>query len=452
MARLGWHGSRKRPGGNWQARWCDHEGLQSEGGFISKSQADGYALDKAKEALNVKAGLAVLRKPIDEARERFLQRRTKENTRLLNTRRLDEFLAAMPEVKDTSHLTRDMIDRYALSLERAGHNPGGLEHHLKIVRAFCRFCVDQKWLADYPFKGFVMPKSEFEGRPVTPEEAQRIIEPQGGRRIIVFKEFDNRRGTYRIRYNDANGSPVEVASGVPSAAEAIEIQAKEQDRLDRSGAMRPVQVREGDLWLKDAFTFGQSTMLRISQVWKLTPSDLALPDQLRVAPIKGQDPVWIALREEAVEILMKLKAKLGSHDRFFWYWPTVESMRNAVQDKVRRAEITPTVYVVNGEPRKVYPRFHDICKVTKISELEKEGFSLGELEQLSNTSQKTLMAHYIKADRTRTFEKYKNFRGHTVATPGPKMGGFPGVNGVQALQESTTESIENASTSQPIPA
>jgi hypothetical protein len=426
--------------------------VKAQGGFLSKVQADTFALKMANEALNVRVGLATHRKPVQEARKEFLERRTKENTRCLNERRIDEFLAVMTEIENTSQLTRNLIDRYALHLERAGHNPGGQEHHLKIVRAFCKFCLDNKWLSEDLFKNFKMPKSEFEGRPVTPEEAREIIEPEDGTRIVVFKEFDRRRGTFRVRYNGPSGRPIEVASGVKTEAEALEIAVCEQARLHSLGLVRPVKIREGDLWLKEAFTFGHSTMLRISQVWKLTPPDFVAPDQLRVAPIKGQDPVWITLRQEAIEVLTRLSSKLAGQERFFWYWPTVERMRGAVKGKVRRTGVKPTVYVVNGERREVYPRFHDICKVSRISELEKQGFSLGELEQLSNTTQRTLMAHYIKADRARVFAKYKNFRGQPVANGWPPNGGFSGVNRDQGLPKDTTENIENASTSQPIPA
>jgi len=258
-----------------------------------------------------------------------------------------------------------------------------------------------------------------------------------------------------VRYNDQNGHAVEVASGIKDEAEALAIMGREQVRLDRLGVMRPIQVREGDLWLKEAFIFGRSTMLRISQVWKLMPSDFVVPDQLRVAPIKGQEPVWIPLRQDAIDVLNRLKARLGDNDRFFWYWSTVESMRTAVEGRVRRAGIAPTIYMVRGEKSERFPRFHDICKVTRISELEKDGYSLGELAHLSNTSKKTLIDHYIKADRSRAFERYKNYsadRGHTVATIGPKNEGFVGVNGGQGLLDGTIENIEIASTSRQIPA
>lgn len=385
MAKQGWHGSRKRANGRWQARWCDSEGVQSEGGFISKTQADAYALKMANEALNVKVGLAVIRKPIQDARKEFLERRTKENTRQLNQRRVDEFLAAMPEIHFTNQLTRNLIDRYAITLEQQEHNPGGQQHHLKIVRAFCNFCLDQKWISDSPFKGFVMPSSEYQGRELTANEWQAMV----------------------------SISPVALN-----------------------------QHRDVDQWLNRAFRFGHSTMLRISQVWKLTPSDFVAPDKVRVLPIKGQDPVWITLRQDAADILTELASGLDGHDRFFWYWNTVESMRNSVEDKARRVELTGV-------------RFHDVCKVTRISQLSKEGWSLAELEHVSNTSKKTLVDHYIKADRLRTFDKYKNHvspLGHTGATPGPKNDSFVALNGSLGSLDSSIAKVENSSTSQPIPA
>jgi hypothetical protein len=210
--KVGWHGSRKRENGKYQARWCDNEGDKSLGGFISKTQSDAYALKMANEALNVKVGLAVFRKPIEEARKELLDRRTKENTRALNTRRVDEFLEDMAEVKDTSQLTRNLIDRYAIKLVKTGHNSGGQEHHLRIVRAFCKFCFDNKWISEHPFKGFKMPKSDFEGRPLSSEEWARMVEPVC--RIVVYMEFDRRRDTYRVRYNDENGERVSVKSGL----------------------------------------------------------------------------------------------------------------------------------------------------------------------------------------------------------------------------------------------
>lgn len=388
-AKLGWHGTRKRSNGAYQARWCGSEGLDSLGGFISKTQAEAYALKMANEALNVQVGLAVLRKPIPDARQQFLDRRTKENTRALNTRRTDEFLAAMPEVKDTSHLTRNLIDRYALTLERAGHNPGGQEHHLKIIRAFCKFCLDQKWISDHPFSGFKMPKSDFQGRALSAEEWQKMVAPS----VI------------------AN------------------------------------QHKDSDWWLNRAFRLGYSTILRISQIWKLSPADFRAPDQLRVLPIKGQDPVWLTLRPEAVAIIQELTPSAVIHGRYFHYWASVESMRNSVEDKARRVNL-------------VGVRFHDVCKVTAISDLSDEGYGPGDLEHISNTSKRVLVDHYIKADRKRAFVRYGTYAGGKAALApgqpgasyGPENGGFVVPKGVLESIDSSMEKVENVSNSRQVSA
>jgi integrase len=451
MAKLGWHGVRKRANGKFQARWCDADGLQSEM-FLSKEQASTYATRKANEALDVMVGLAVLSKPIDEARAAFLDRRTKPNTRALNERRIDEFLAAMPAVKGTHHLTSHVINQYARILEK-NHNPGGQEHHLKIVRAFTNFCRTEKWLTDNPFEKFSMPKSEFEARPLTLEEHARIVSPTVARRRTAYKEFDRRpdRLEYRIRYIDWNGAVVSAVSGIKDEAVMVSELARVQAELDAAPA--PTEIREGDEWLTRAFRFGHSTMLRISQVWKLTPADFTAPNFLRIDPIKGQERVTIVLQPDAVAILEEILAIRAHCERFFFYWGSVQSLRNAVEDKVKRSGILPTVYTVNEERREVYPRFHDICKVSRVSELSRDGYSPAVISHLSNTSQATLIKHYIKADRTRAFEEYvsrpnRGPLGHTRATTGPQTDGFAGSNAVQPALEGTTSTTENASTSQ----
>jgi integrase len=381
MARLGWHGSRKRPNGTYQARWQDAEGLQSLGGFIGKTQADAYALKMAGAALDVLAGLAVVRKPIREARDAFLDRRTKANTRALNERRVDEFLAAMPNIKDTSHLTSHVINQYARQLEDDGHNPGGQQHHLKIVRAFTNFCITSKWLTENPFAKFEMPSSEYEGRALTPDEFALMI-----------------------------------------SLETVTNQNKEVDQ-----------------WLNWAFRFGKATLLRISQVWKLTPADFTAPNMLKVAPIKDTDPETKPLNDEAIQILQEIPIRAPG-SRYFSYWSSVEAMRNSVQDKARRVGLPGL-------------RFHDVCKITGVTELSQQGFSLGDLAHLSNTSKATLDKHYIKSDRDRAYAKFLAFKksGHTLATTGPQNEGFVAANGVQQAQEGSKGTIEIASTSQPIP-
>jgi integrase len=274
MAKLGWYGARERMSGKFQARWCDAEGLKSESGFLSKPQALFYARRMADEALNVKAGRSACRKPILEARAAFLDRPTKPNTRALNERRIDEFLADMPGVKDTSHLTTHAINQYARILQEAGHNSGGQNHHLKIVRCFTNFCRESKWLVENPFKGFKMPKTRKAGRPLTDDEYARII---------------------------AIGPYVAV-----------------------------------DTWLNLAFRFGHSTMRRISQVWKLTPADFREPNLIRIEGIKGQPDEWLPLQDEAVEILKSIPIRAPT-ERYFSFWKSVEAMRNSVEDKARRA-------------------------------------------------------------------------------------------------------------------
>jgi hypothetical protein len=193
------------------------------------------------------------------------------------------------------------------------------------------------------------------------------------------------------------------------------------------------QFKEVDWWLNRAFRIGYSTILRISQVWKLTPGDFRAPDQLRVLPIKGQDPVWITLRPEAAAIVQELMPEAILQGRFFHYWASVESMRNSVEDKARRVGLAGV-------------RFHDVCKVTAISDLSDQGYGPGDLEHISNTSKRILVDHYIKADRKRAFARYladdggkaavaRAIQGQPGASFGPENGGFVGSSGDQRSLE-----------------
>jgi integrase len=384
--KFGWHGVRKRPNGKYQARWCvdDNGTLRSEM-FLGKEQASTFATRKANEVLDVKVGLAVVRIPILEARDLFLNRRTKANTRALNERRVDEFLTALPKIKDTSLLTNHVINQYARLLEDDGHNPGGQNHHLKIVRAFTNFCLANKWLTSNPFEDFVMPKSTYEGRALTADE-----------RALMY--------SIEPRY-------VEV-----------------------------------DTQLNSAFRFGYSTMLRISQVWALTPADFREPNMMRISGIKDQNTVTILLEDEAVQVLKKMPIR-AQHERYFSHWASVDAMRNSVEDKARRMGL-PGV------------RFHDVCKVSKVSDLDAEGIGLGDLAHLSNTSKATLAKHYIKSDRNRAFANYiaRSKKNGAVSNPGPELGqpransgptsgGFVGSKEVQPALEGSISTSENASTS-----
>jgi hypothetical protein len=232
--------------------------------------------------------------------------------------------------------------------------------------------------------------------------------------------------------------------------------------VDRSGKTRAVAVKEIDWWLNRAFRLGYSTILRISQVWKLTPEDFRAPDQLRIWPIKDQDPVWITLRPEAVAIIQELLPEAILHGRFFHYWASVESMRNSVEDKARRVGLGR---LYSDDRRLIRPgvRYHDVCKVTAISDLSDQGYGPGDLEHISNTSKKVLVDHYIKADRKRAFSRYMTHDGGKAAKApaiqgppgahsGPENGGFVGVNGGQSGLEGTKGNVQNCSTSQQIPA
>lgn len=389
MAKLGWFGARIRGSGKFQARWCDADGLQSESGFITKEQARTYAQRKSTEALDVKVGTALLRKPIQAARDAFLNRATKGNTRALNERRVDEFLEDMPTIKYTSDLTSHAINQYARNLE-AGHNPGGQNHHLKIVRCFTKFCITSKWLTENPFLNFKMPKTEKVGRPLTDDEYDLMVTPG----------------------NTHN------------------------------------QYKEGDKWLNLAFRFGHSTMLRISQVWKLTPADFKEPNLIRIDGIKGQDAVWLPLRDEAVAILREMPIR-AQQERYFSYWGTVDAMRNSVQDKARRCGIKPMIRFVAGKMREVYPRFHDVCKVTRVTNLGQDGVSLGDVAHLSNTSKRTLAENYMLPDRDRAFA---NYMGHIRATNGPRNDANVARTGLQEPMVATQANYQNDASSPQISA
>jgi integrase len=150
-----------------------------------------------------------------------------------------------------------------------------------------------------------------------------------------------------------------------------------------------------DQHISRALRIGNPSMLRISQVWGLKPEDFREPGEVRLPEIKGQPAVWMPLHPSALAVVRELLAVTPPGARFFSKWGTVDAMRQSLRKKARRVGL-PGV------------RFHDAGKVTRVSELDASGYGLGELSELSNTSKQTLAKHYIKADRRRVFEKYKN--------------------------------------------
>lgn len=378
---IGWHDIRQKPSGKWEARWAVDGGRVKAKSFLSKEQARKYASDQANGLLNVAVGLTSVRKPVAEALAEFLGRSVDEKTTALYERRLTEFFAAFPdhmipgEKRETfvqlpallsiNQIDDRYINRYDKLLKAGGANPGGRNHHLRIVRTFSRFCFKRKWMAAYPFDEFNMPQSEFEARPLT------------------SREFDLMAGPSKIHGNQHD-------------------------------------LAVTDLWLGRAFRLGRGTILRISSIWGLTPKHFRAPDQLWVEAIKGQDPVWITLQPDALAVILELLPGRAADQRLFDYWGSLEAMRNSVADKARRVGLEGV-------------RFHDVCKVTRVSELAAAGWSPAAIAHVSNTSIKTLMTHYIKADRTRSFAEYKDFRPQTDGRPTN-----PGNAGELAVREGTT--------------
>jgi integrase len=371
---IGWRDVRLKKSGKWESRWADEHGTARGKSWADKAVARKYADDMANAILRGSVGMDI-NKPVRDALAAFLERRLDPKTTALNERRVNEFLAAMPEVKLVSHLTDSVINRYDAVLESAGHNTGGRNHHLKIVRAFCKFCVEKNWLKVHPFTGFKMPKSDFEGRNVSQDDFDKMCS-------IGWVGSNERAGINGLGWYGGN------------------------------------QYKDVDVWLRRAFIFGRETMLRISQVWKLTPADFREPGEIRVKGIKHQPTVWVPLTEEALAIARSLLLGRAPGARLFDYWSSVASMQTSVYKKAQRVGLPGL-------------RFHDVCKVSRVSQLDKAGFSIKEISQLSNTTPRTLLAHYIKPEREDTFAKYKRFQNPTGADvsgtkfPGSENTGLP---------------------------
>lgn len=379
---LGWNDVRQKPSGKWEARWADESGKARGKCFLTKDQARKYASDRANGLLNVAVGLTVNQKDIREALAEFLARSLNAKTTALNERRMTTFLAFASSVKFCNEITEAVINSFDNALRASGANPGGRQHVLKIVRAFCKFAMRKKWMVTspfFPFGDFKLPKSTYQGRALTPKEFADLI-------------------SIESRY--------------------------------------PVDVH-----LNRAFRLGRATMLRISQVWKLTPEDFRAPDQLYVDGIKGQPPEWKPLHPDALEVLNELLPLTQPGQRFFSHWGTVEAMRNSVEDKARRAKLAGV-------------RFHDAGKVTRVSELADAGWSPAKIAHVSNTTAKTLVAHYIKADRNQSFAEYKSFQRTDLPQTyrGPEMALNTTKHGSLGPIELNKSKGENSSTSQPIPA
>lgn len=334
----GWHDVRVKPSGKFEARWSDESGQARGKSFLTESQARNYAFNRAKEILDGATGLAVPTKDIRDAVTEFIGRYTDQGTVAIYSRHLDTFLDAHPQVTRTGHMSKTIFETYNVTLEREGHNSGGCRHILKSLKTFANYCLEKGWLRVNPFFKFRLPRQEFEGRALNPEEYARMIsiDPQ-----------------YEV-----------------------------------------------DRWINLALRIGNPSMLRISTVWGLVAEDFQAPDRLRIRAIKEQPGVWTYLHPEAHQALLELLICAVPNQRLFSYWPSVDSMRQSLRKKASRVGLKGV-------------RFHDACKVTRVTELDAAGFGLGKIAALSNTSKATLAKHYIKADRRAAFKEYQTYGGPT---------------------------------------
>lgn len=270
----GWHGVRVKPSGKFEARWSDESGRARGKSFLTESQARNFSFNRAKEILDGATGLAVPTKNIGEAINEFIGRYTDAGTVAIYSRHLSAFLCEHPQVTMTGHLNKNLFEVYNVILERGGHNSGGRRHILKSLKTFANYCLEKGWLRVNPFFKFRLPRQEFEGRALNPEEYARMI------------------------------------------------------------AINPHY--EVDRWLNLALRIGNPSMLRISTVWGLTAEDFQAPDRLRITAIKGQPGVWTHLHPEAHQALLELLICAVPNQRLFSYWPSVDAMRQSLRKKASR--------------------------------------------------------------------------------------------------------------------
>lgn len=230
-----------RRGQKWHSGWRDHRGISHskvQPAGSTKEVAREFARQCALEAASIRAGVPLKGKDIRAALQEFLGRQdVKECTHALNKRHLNDIFSHL-KLQVVEDLTESVVHAWLGVLKERGANPGGQSLSLRILRTFCRFCRKKKWLINYPFDDFKMPKPEFVGRYLTAEERERLL-------------------SINPRYD-----------------------------VDRH--------------LNRALTFGFYTLLRISQVFGVDWSHFRAPDQLWIPGIKGQQGRWITLHPKAL--------------------------------------------------------------------------------------------------------------------------------------------------------
>ena len=228
----------------WHSGWRDqtgncHSRVHPVG--AGKALAQDFARKMAMEACDIRTGGTVQGKDIRLALEAFLSREdVRVNTHDLNRRHLMAVLAHF-RLQTVEQLTEDLVHSWLGHLKGLGYNPGGQSLSLRVLRTFCRFCRKKKWLINYPFESFKIPKSVFVGQYLTDEQRDRLL-------------FVNPR--YQV-----------------------------------------------DIYLNRALTFGLYSLLRISQVFNAEWNHFKAPDQLWIPGIKGQEGRWIKLHPKAIEVM-----------------------------------------------------------------------------------------------------------------------------------------------------
>lgn len=332
----GWNDIRKKPSGKWEARWSDENGNARGKCFNTKTQATKYARDMANGIVDAALGIGASRKDVHEAVEEFfLWKRRDAGTIKIYERHFGDFFAHFPTITLIGHLTREIFVAYTNYLfDTKKHRPGGVRHIQKTFRAFTKFCIIKRWLTTSPFLDLRAPRSDFQGQALSPDKYEKMI-------------------SIDPRY-------------------------------------------EVDVWINRALRIGNPCMMRISTVWGASSESFREPDEFYLPEIKDQEAAWIKLHPAALEVVKELMTITPAGQRFFTYWPTVDSMRQSMRKKAARVGLSGV-------------RFHDAAKVTRVTELDAAGYGLGKISALSNTSKATLAKHYIKPDRRAAFAEYQTY-------------------------------------------
>jgi hypothetical protein len=176
MPALGYNDVRRKPSGKYEARWADHQCVLRSKSFLLEATARQYARDQAILAEEIFAGKRAVEIPILKAVESFQTRpNIKANTVAVNQRTLDAFVTRHNLV-NVSQLADVLPDKEHRLLVANGHNSGGQNHVLKLLKCFVGHCVDKKWLTVSPFpRKFKLPKSDFVGRALSEDEFEKMI-------------------------------------------------------------------------------------------------------------------------------------------------------------------------------------------------------------------------------------------------------------------------------------